>query len=116
MMAIMPLAAIAALESVGEIVETIHDGLCGGKFYLRSVLLKKAGTVGEQHVHQYDHPTYCGSGSAEFWENGKMVGVVMAGGAAEVKAGQKHYFVALEDNTRLVCIHDATSAEEQRRL
>ena len=94
----------------GAIVETIHDmtDWCG--IYMRSVLLPLKGCTIEQHVHQYDHPTYCGNGSAEYWEDGALVGTVSAGGAVKVRAGKKHHFVALEDNTRLACVHDVTSA------
>lgn len=99
-----------------ELVETIHDCTEWGGPYIRSALLLQAGQRGEQHAHSYDHATYCGSGRAEYWEDGVMVGVVEAGGAVRVRAGKPHAFVALADNTRLACIHDAKSAEEQRKF
>jgi quercetin dioxygenase-like cupin family protein len=88
-----------------EIVETIHADLCG-RFYVRSIFLPKKGMQVSQHTHDDDHPTLCGSGSAQFWEDGVHVGDVQAGGAVEVKAGKLHWFVALEDATRLSCLHD----------
>ena len=99
-----------------EIVEVIHDCTewCG--IYIRSIILEKAGDCESQHVHQFDHLTYCGSGSAQYWEDGRHVGDVKAGGAVRVRAGKEHSFTALEDNTRLACIHDAASAAEQRML
>ncbi len=99
-----------------EIVETIHDltDWCG--IYMRSVLLPAKGDKVEQHAHTCAHPTYCGSGSAEYWEDGVLIGQVQAGGAVKVPAGKPHHFVALEDGTRLVCVHDVTSAAEQRTL
>ncbi len=99
-----------------EVVEQIHDltDWCG--IYIRAVLLEKAGDRMEQHVHSYAHPTYCGSGSAEYWEDGVRIGIVKAGEAAKVPAGKSHAFVALEDGTRLACMHNADSAEEQRGI
>ena len=101
---------------MSEKVQTIHDctDWCG--IYVRSILLEKAGDRGEQHTHAFDHLTYCGSGSAEFYEEGALIGTVAAGGGVRVRAGLKHWFVALEDNTRLACIHDAASAIEQRKF
>lgn len=96
-----------------EIVETIHPDLCG-RFYLRSILLPKKGMRVSQHVHDDDHPTHCGNGAAEYWEDGKHIGDVRAGGAVEVKAGRVHSFVALEDMTRLTCIHDIKVAENYK--
>lgn len=95
------------------IVETIHD-ICG--LYFRSILVETAGERVEQHAHDHDHATLCGSGSAQYWENDIHVGDVKAGGAVLVRAGQKHAFVTLEDNTRLTCVHDIASAEGQRRI
>lgn len=101
---------------MSERVEVIHDltDWCG--IYIRSLMLDKAGDRAEQHVHSYDHPTLCASGRAEFWEDGKRVGEVKAGEVAKVRAGLAHYFVALEDATRLACIHDARSAMEQKEI
>jgi hypothetical protein len=97
-----------------EIVETIHASLCG-RFYVRSIFLPKSGNKVAQHVHDDDHPTLCGNGAAEYWEDGKFVGIVRAAGAVEVKGGKSHSFVALEDNTRLSCIHDVSIAQEYAR-
>lgn len=82
--------------------------------YFRSVLIKKEGTRIEQHVHPYDHATYCGQGSALMIVEGEIQGVVMAGQAVEIKAGLKHEFESLEENTRLTCVHDARSAESAK--
>ena len=95
-----------------DIVEYVND-VCG--IHFRSVLIEKAGEKISQHVHDHDHPTYCGSGSARLRVNGEVVGDVHAGGVVAVLAGQHHEFEALEDNTRLACIHDVASAESIKR-
>ena len=88
-------------------VETVEE-VCG--LYFRSVLLLKAGVKIPQHIHTHSHANYCGAGSAEYWEDGTLLRTVKAGDAIEVKAGKYHEFIALEDNTRLTCVHDVASA------
>ena len=79
--------------------------------YFRSILLARAGHVVPQHSHGHDHATYVGAGAARLWVDGKWVGDYPAGYAVEIKAGRAHVFQALQDNTRLACVHDVSSAE-----
>ena len=81
-----------------------------GGVYFRSVLIKKAGARIPQHIHDYDHATYCGRGSAAMLVDGIHTRDVKEGEAVLVVAGKEHAFQALEDNTRLTCMHDAASA------
>ena len=89
-------------------VESIHE-VCG--MYFRSVLLPQRGTRIPQHTHDHAHANYCGAGAAQFWRDGVHVQDVKAGDVIEIQAGHLHEFVALEDNTRLTCVHDIASAE-----
>lgn len=89
-------------------VERIEE-VCG--LYFRSVLIPKAGMVADQHTHDHDHATFVGSGKARAFADGQLLGVYDAGSAIEIKAGVSHRFEALEDNTRLACVHDIASAE-----
>lgn len=100
------LAAIAASQE--EIVEFV-DEVCG--IYFRSVLIPKAGMRIAQHVHDHDHATFIGNGAAALRVGGVMAGIFRAGEAVPVIAGQHHEFEALEDNTRLACVHDVASAQ-----
>lgn len=86
-----------------EFVDEVED------LYFRSVLLQKNDFV-TQHVHPYSHATYCGSGAARLWVDGIWERDVVAGQAVGIKAGKKHAFLALEDDTRITCVHDTTSA------
>ena len=79
--------------------------------YFRSVLLPTAGMLIDQHIHDHDHATYVGNGKARAWSDGKLLGDFSAGSAVEIKAGLYHQFQALEDQTRLTCVHDIASAE-----
>lgn len=97
---------------MSEIVEFVEEvkGI-----YFRSVLLPKAGARIPQHVHDHDHATFCGAGRALMIVDGVSQGEVLAGHAVPVLAGKKHEFVALEDGTRLTCVHDVASAESIKR-
>jgi quercetin dioxygenase-like cupin family protein len=94
-----------------EIVEFVEE-VAG--IYFRSVLLPYPGDFAIQHVHDYDHATYIGSGSVSFWAGSKFQGYYRAGQALEVKAGIEHKFQAMERNTRLTCVHIGASAEAAR--
>lgn len=100
----IPVSWSAYQEPPVEFIEEV----CG--LYFRSILLNK-GTLVPQHVHDHDHATYIGSGSARVWVNGQHMGDFPAGHAVPVKAGCFHQFEALEDGTRLACVHDVASAD-----
>jgi quercetin dioxygenase-like cupin family protein len=89
------------------LVESIQENVAG--LYLRSVLLFEGVKI-PQHVHPYDHATLVASGSARLYVDGERVGDYYAGTAVEIKANHLHEFEALEDNTRLVCVHHTASA------
>lgn len=97
---------------MSEIVEFV-DEIYG--IYFRSVLLPKAGTRIKQHTHDHDHATLVGSGAAALRIGGILVGNFKAGKAIPIMAGQHHEFEALEDNTRLTCVHDVASALSIKR-
>jgi quercetin dioxygenase-like cupin family protein len=100
------------MEPQREIVEFVEE--CGG-IYFRSILFNKGRRV-PQHAHDHDHATYCGAGSAVWFVEGMFRGIVTAGHAVEIKAGKQHEFEALEDGTRLACVHDVKSAERQKTI
>lgn len=88
-----------------EFIDVVCD------IYFRSIILEKKGDKVDQHVHDHDHATYIGSGSARAWKNSILMGDYKAGSALPVMAGCYHEFEALEDNTRLTCVHDVKSAK-----
>lgn len=92
----------------GGVIVQFVDEIAG--IYFRSILIPEAGEKIEQHVHPYDHATYCGSGRARLYVNGIFQCDVEAGQAIEVKANLHHQFEALEPNTRLTCVHNTQSA------
>jgi len=92
-------------------VETVE--FCG-KFYFRGspVLMKGEGVP--RHRHDVSHPTLCGSGSAEYFVDGELKGTIKAGEAKLIDSGVDHWFIALEDNTRLFCVFNADEVEKEQ--
>lgn len=95
------------MDRLPEIVEFVEEK---GGIMFRSILIPKAYTWIPQHVHDEDHATYCGQGSAALYVDGEFAQRVEAGHAVEIKAGKQHSFRSIEDNTRLVCIWDEQKA------
>lgn len=112
-MPMTPLIAHFIAEDIeDECVEFVEE-VCG--IYFRSILIKK-GRRARQHDHDYDHATLVGNGSVQLFVNGSDEGVYTAGMAVPILARQRHEFLALEDNTRLVCVHIAASAEAAKTV
>jgi quercetin dioxygenase-like cupin family protein len=96
------------MEQSPEIVEFVEEK---GGIYFRSILIPKAHTWIPQHVHDEDHATLCGQGSAALYVDGEFSEKVEAGRAVEVKAGKLHSFRSLVDETRLSCVWSLEKAE-----
>lgn len=63
-------------------------------------------TIVPQHSHKYDHTTLIGRGKVRVWSEGQPKDEYDEGDAVYIKAGVKHSFQTLEDNTVLYCIHN----------
>ncbi len=98
---------------MSEFVEFVDE--CAG-LYFRSVLLTQEGDVVTQHTHDHDHATYIGNGKVKLFIEGVEAGDFLAGRAVKVTANQKHFFVALEPNTRLTCVHIVEKAENNKNI
>jgi quercetin dioxygenase-like cupin family protein len=96
---------------MSEIVEFV-DEVCG--IYFRSILINKGVRI-PQHVHDYSHATLVGSGKAALYVGGVLAGIYEAGKAVPILANQLHEFEALEDSTRLTCVHSVESALSIKR-
>lgn len=86
-----------------------------GGIYFRSILLKDAGTVVPQHVHDHDHVTFIGSGRVRGWKDGEWIGDRGPGEVFEIPAGSAHVFQAIAPDTLLACVHDMDSALSVKR-
>lgn len=74
--------------------------------FVKQMHLKRAGDGAAQHSHEHDHVTMLARGSVDLWLDGKLVDRYEAPVPIPVKAGTKHAFVAVVDDTILYCIHN----------
>jgi quercetin dioxygenase-like cupin family protein len=74
--------------------------------YIRQIAVKKALTVIPQHSHAYDHLTMVARGSVKVSMEGGITKDYVAPTGIMIKAGVKHLFVTLEDDTLLYCVHN----------
>lgn len=72
--------------------------------YLGLITLK-AGQVGEQHVHEWDHPTIIFDGMVRLYVDGQYQGTYSGFTYVSVKADHKHWFEA-ETDAKLCCVHN----------
>lgn len=74
--------------------------------FIKFIHLKTTGWVAGKHVHDYDHTTMLAKGSVMAFVEGEEPQKYTAPSALLVKRGKSHAFMALEDDTRLFCIHN----------
>lgn len=101
-------AALTAVPGSFRIAEdqpiSIEIKLVRGLF-VKSMLCKKAGTIVPQHSHTYDHLSVVAVGRVLVWAGEQCLGPFEAPAGIEIKAGIKHTFRTLDDNTMVLCIH-----------
>jgi quercetin dioxygenase-like cupin family protein len=73
--------------------------------FVRSHLIPRAGSRVPQHIHKTDHVTVIAAGAVEVWVNDEQAEALTAPQSRVIRAGQKHLFVTLYDNTVLLCVH-----------
>lgn len=61
-----------------------------------------------QHAHRYAHMTFIGHGAVDAWCDGVYMGRYAAFGGIIIAAHKKHTFVTLEENTVIICVHNAS--------
>lgn len=67
----------------------------------------KAGMLAPQHAHVWDHTTLLTKGRFRVWRDGVMdPKIYEAPCGIFIKAGVKHAFLALDDDTTAYCIHN----------
>lgn len=96
--------AVRALPSVEqptgvEIYTT--DGV-----FIKQMVIGRRGTVVPQHAHAWDHTSMLAFGSVAVWRDGIFDRVYEAPSAIFIRAGVKHTFHSLIDNTIIYCIHN----------
>jgi quercetin dioxygenase-like cupin family protein len=79
--------------------------------FIKQMRIAKAGTFIPQHSHVYEHASMLAKGSVRVYEDGKMTGEHSAPTCLSIKAGVKHTFESLEDDTIIYCIHNLMRSE-----
>lgn len=85
--------------------------------FIKQVHVRERGTYLPQHSHAYEHATMIAHGSVKVWVDGELdrrvpEGIYKAPVPVMIAAGVKHLFLALEDDTVLFCIHNASRSGE----
>lgn len=103
--------ALIALASPIEQPHGIEIRMADGIF-IKQMIVAKAGTYVPQHAHTWDHVSMLAAGAVRVWKDGALDGDYTAPTAIEIKAGVKHMFAALADNTIIYCIHNISRTGE----
>ncbi len=78
------------------------------EIFVKQAHVKYSGTKVPQHAHEHDHITAITAGAFNVWAGDEDLGVYRAPRLLVIKAGVKHRFEALEDNSNFLCIHNIT--------
>lgn len=79
--------------------------------FVKQMRIAKAGTYIPQHSHKYDHLSMLAVGRVHVWADDKDMGEFTAPCGITIKAGVKHTFKSLVDDTIVYCIHNAARAD-----
>lgn len=67
---------------------------------------KRKGVARPGHAHHYDHTSFVASGAVRVYAGAQMLGVFKAPVGFTIKAGVFHTYIAEEDDTTVLCIHN----------
>jgi quercetin dioxygenase-like cupin family protein len=102
----LPTQFVELAEQPHSVELAIVDGL-----FVKTMEVQKAGTYIPQHSHRYDHASVLARGSVRIWQDGELMGEFRAPKIITIKAGAKHTFLTLEDNTLVLCIHNVSRSD-----
>lgn len=86
----------------------VHE--CDGLF-LKQMFIPKRMTFIPQHSHAWDHLSMLVRGAVRVWKDEAFDAEYFAPKGILIKAGVKHLFLSLVDDTEIWCVH-ATRGEE----
>lgn len=87
------------------------DGL-----YVKQMVAPVAHTVLQQHAHVLSHLTMVAAGKVRISIDGRDDAIYTAPCGVTIEAGVLHWFMTLEDNTILYCIHALATPESLKVL
>lgn len=79
--------------------------------FIKPMIMAKAGMFVPQHAHVYEHASLLAKGRVRVYEDGQLTGEHSAPSLLVIKAGVKHTFESLDDDTMVVCIHNTMRKE-----
>lgn len=82
-----------------------------GDVFVKEVLVPDTHTILPQHAHTYDHLSYLAAGTVQVWRADGETVVYHAPSAIRIPARVKHSFMTLQDNTLILCVHNAAHGE-----
>lgn len=84
-----------------------QDFVIADDLFVKVIPIPAAGSIVPQHAHRYDHVTFLARGALYAWVDGRLIGRFDAPKALVIAAGCKHTFQTVEDDTTILCIHNA---------
>lgn len=81
---------------------------CADGIHTEAVRIFKAGMQTAHHSHVYDHTTVIVRGAVEVYADGERLGIFREMESLLIKAFVKHRFVALQNDTTFVCVHNVS--------
>lgn len=90
--------------------EEALSALYGGVF-VKAYRAPDAGTLMPQHAHTYPHLSIVARGGVRVWAGDLDLGTFNAPAAVRIAARTKHRFLTLEDDTLVLCVHNADHGE-----
>jgi len=82
------------------------DTVTADGVFVKQISVRNAGTMLPQHSHLYDHTTLVAKGAVFVWKDGVLDKQYRAPAMLLIKAGVKHLFQTLTDDTVLYCVHN----------
>jgi quercetin dioxygenase-like cupin family protein len=73
--------------------------------FVKQIHVRNAGSFLRQHAHSHDHTTVIAHGAVFVWQDGKLDKQYQAPALLMIKAGVWHTFMALRDDTVILCVH-----------
>jgi hypothetical protein len=93
----------AIVKAAEQPIET--DIKISDDIFVKSILVRKSGTMLPQHSHKFPHISLISAGSVVVYCGNQQIGEFRAPQHVLIPAETKHLFVTREDNTVISCIH-----------
>lgn len=90
-----------------DIDESGYEVTTADGVWIKRYTFPAAGSIVAQHAHAWDHTTMIVSGAVYLWKNGALDGRHDGPKCLFIEAGVKHTFQTIENDTTVLCIHNA---------